>query len=137
MKTDPTYLMNIEHNLSLIDRVFHVSFIEDYEMISVHVENGEKKEMLTTFVSWLPDSLKKQERVAGDGLDADFDSIRWAKREASNLTKRNSHGGKRREGRTQTMKSFRIDKDLIEKMEGMDNKNAFVNEAIREKLGKG
>lgn len=47
---------------------------------------------------------------------------------------KNTHGGKRREGRNQTMRSYRIDNDLIEELAGMKNTNAFINEAIREKI---
>lgn len=43
------------------------------------------------------------------------------------------HGGKRREGRTQTPKSYRIDDDLVNKLAEEKNANQFVNLAIRER----
>ena len=52
------------------------------------------------------------------------------------IPKSNTHGGKRREGRNQTMKSYRIDNDLIEFLKEQKNANSFVNEAIREKKDK-
>lgn len=50
--------------------------------------------------------------------------------------KKNTHGGKRREGRTKTNKTFGIDNDLIPFLKEMKNVAKFVNEAIREKLAR-
>lgn len=49
---------------------------------------------------------------------------------------KSTHGGKRREGRTQTMKSYRVDNDLVEFLKQRGNANAYVNEAIREKMNR-